>query len=70
MQKFYKEHEGKAIIPSHHKIPARRDIFERYISMCDDILTGKLTGKYKDQGLCFGQVVKRDQLQMIYRKIK
>mgnify|MGYP004462843515 CR=1 FL=1 len=70
MQDYYRKHGGKAIIPSHHMVPAREDVFERYIALCDDILTGKLTGKYEDQGLCDGQVVKRDNLQMVYRKIK
>lgn len=70
MQQFYKEYEGKAIIPSHHQMPAKSDIFERYISLCNDILSGKLTGKYEDQGLCDGKVVKGYKLQMVYRKIK
>ena len=70
MQKFYREKGGKAIIPSHHKVPAGEDVFDRYLSICEDILAGKLTGSYEDQGLCSGYVVKRDKLQMIYRKIR
>jgi glyoxylase-like metal-dependent hydrolase (beta-lactamase superfamily II) len=70
MQKFYKENKGKSIIPSHHKMPAGEDVFERYISICEDILAGKLTGSFEDQGLCKGYVVKRDGLQMIYRNAR
>lgn len=70
MQKFYQENGGKAIMPSHHKMPAGEDIFERYRSMCDDILAGKLTGPFNDQGLCSGYVVKRNKLQMIYRNAR
>ena len=51
-------------------MPAKSDIFERYISLCNDILSGKLTGKYEDRGLCDGKVVKGYKLQMVYRKIK
>lgn len=70
MQKFYQENGGKAIMPSHHKMPAGEDIFERYRSMCDDILAEKLTGPFNDQGLCSGYVVKRNKLQMIYRNAR
>lgn len=55
---------------SKYQMPAKSDIFERYISLCNDILSGKLTGKYEDQGLCDGKVVKGYKLQMVYRKIK
>ena len=70
MRDYYRKHSGKAIIPSHHMVPAGEDVFDRYIAVCDDILSGNLTGKYEDQGLCDGQVVKRYNLQMIYREIR
>lgn len=70
MKRFYIEHGGKKIIPSHHQTPAGEDIFDRYLELCDGVTKGKIKGKYEDQGLCSGQVVKYRNLQMVYRKVR
>ncbi len=65
MKKFYEDRGGKEIIPSHHKCPTDPDVFERYISICDDIISGKLIGGHQNQG----KVVKRDKLQVVYNTV-
>lgn len=70
MERFYKERGGKKIIPSHHQVPAGEDIFDRYLELCDAVLNGKIKGKYEDQGLCSGQVIKHRNLQMVYRNVR
>ncbi|MDD3138796.1 MAG: MBL fold metallo-hydrolase [Lachnospiraceae bacterium] len=65
MKKFYEERGGKEIIPSHHQCPADSDIFERYILICGDIMSGKLIGKDQNQG----KVVKKDKLQIVYKTV-
>lgn len=67
MRDFYHANKGVAIIPSHHKTPTREDVFERYISICEDIINGKVDGVFRDQGIGQGKVIKRDKLQIVYR---
>lgn len=65
MKKFYEDKGGREIMPSHHQCPTDSDVFERYISICDDIINGKLIGENQDQG----KVVKRDKLQIVYKTV-
>lgn len=69
MKYFYEKNHGKVIMPSHHKCPAGNDIFDRYIEVCSDIISGKLNGKYQDQGMVQGKVVKACNLQIVYQRI-
>ena len=69
MKKFYEEQDGKKILPAHHQCPANEDIFDRYISVCTDILDGKLVGEYQDQGIWQGNVVRKETLQIVYKNL-
>lgn len=70
MKEYYLQKKGKKIIPSHHALPARDDIFERYEEICEKIISGKLVGEFIDDGLSQGKKVKLEQLQIIYRNVK
>lgn len=69
IQKFYTENDGELILPSHHKLPISRNIFNRYIDLCNKICNGEIEGTYIDDGLSQGLKVKDNDLQMIYNKI-
>ena len=66
---FYRGNNGKQIMASHHQVPVKDDIFERYIDMCDRIISGEWKGKYIDDGLSQGLCVKQNGLQIIYNKV-
>lgn len=70
MQGFYRENGGCAIMPSHHQIPKGEDIFERYISICEDLMAGMLAGKPQSKAAGGAFCVKRDGLQVVYRSIR
>lgn len=69
MQKFFVENGGKMILPSHHKLPVAMDIFDRYVDLCNKIISGEVKGIYIDDGISQGLVVKASRIQMIYNKI-
>ncbi|CUX33317.1 MBL fold metallo-hydrolase [Clostridium sp. C105KSO13] len=69
MQVFYKQHDGYQILPSHHQVPVKADIFERYLDLCDNIISGKYKGIYVDDGLSQGMCVKKNGLQLVYNRV-
>ena len=69
MQRYFQENNGKKLIPSHHKVPVTPDIFERYLSLCEDLLSGREQGEYVDDGISQGLSLKKNGLQMIYREL-
>lgn len=69
IQKFYTENDGELILPSHHKLPISRNIFDRYIDLCSKICNREIEGTYIDDGLSQGLKVKDNDLQMVYNKI-
>ncbi len=70
MLDFYEANEGRAVMPSHHRMPEGKDIFERYISICEDIVAGKLAGEHQSKEADSEYCVKRDGLQVVYRSIR
>lgn len=68
-EKFYREHSGKMIFPSHHGLPVNENIFFRYRGLCDKIIFGKIKGRYIDDGISQGLCAKENNLQIIYKKI-
>lgn len=69
IKKFFKENHGKAFWPAHHQTPSGIDICDRYIDLCDDLISGKLQGKDVDNGLCKGLGAEKNDLTIIYREI-
>lgn len=69
IEKFYKEHSGKRIFPSHHELPVSENIFLRYRELCDKIISGEVKGRYIDDGISQGLCAKGNDLQIIYRRI-
>lgn len=69
MKDYYKTNGGTKIIPSHHTLPAREDVFDRLIALCDKIISGELVGKAHDDGLSSGWMASEDEVTIIYRKI-
>lgn len=70
MKDYYLLNGGTKIIPSHHALPVREDIFTRYETMCEEIISGELKGQEHDDGISQGKSAKLNQLQIVYRKIK
>ncbi len=68
-EKFYREHSGKMIFPSHHELPVNENIFSRYRQLCDKIISGEIKGRYIDDGISQGLCAKENNLQIIYRQI-
>lgn len=69
MQRFFMENGGNMILPSHHKLPVTVDIFDRYVDLCNKVISGEAKGTHIDDGVSQGLVVKANRLQMIYNKI-
>lgn len=69
IEKFYREHSGKMIFPSHHELPVNENIFFRYRELCDKIISGEIKGRYIDDGISQGLCAKENNLQIIYRQI-
>lgn len=66
---FYKGNNGRQIMASHHRVPVKDDIFDRYIDMCDKIISGERKGEYKDVGYHQGLYVKQNGLMIFYNKV-
>lgn len=69
MQKFAKDNNVADIYPSHHLAPATDEIFEKYKSLCDGIISGKIKGKLHDDGLTSGYKATDGDLSLVYRII-
>lgn len=69
MRDFYRGKHGEHIMPSHHKLPVKDNIFERYIDLCNKTISGKKKGVYKDLAYCRGLCVKGNGIQMVYNKV-
>lgn len=70
MKEYYTSHGGKQILPSHHSLPAREDVFDRLILVCEKIISGGLKGKAFDDGLSKGLTVTDDGITINYRRIQ
>lgn len=66
---FYRKNNGKQIAASHHQLPVNENIFERYIDMCDKVISGEVKGEYRDSGFCRGLYVKQNNLMMYYNEL-
>lgn len=69
MKDFFISNGGKIIFPSHHELPVNQGLFDRYMALCDDIISEKIKGVYTDNGLSQGLCVTGNNLQIIYNKI-
>jgi len=69
MQKFALDNNVSGIYPSHHLTPATNKIFEKYIKLCDGIISGKIEGKPYDDGITSGYKATEGDLSLVYRII-
>lgn len=69
MQKFAMVNRVSEIYPSHHLTPATDEIFEKYIRLCDGIISGNIQGKPYDDGLTSGYKAADGDMSLVYRII-
>ena len=62
------EKDIEIMYPSHHEAPCNIELIDKYIDLCEKIITGELTGEYRDTGTCCGSYVNNDDVSLIYKK--
>lgn len=69
MQKMRADYHLNRIFPSHHKVDLPVRTISDTMECCDQILSGRSRGVYKDEGLNQGFQVKYKGISLIYREI-
>lgn len=69
MKDYYFSNGGKKIIPAHHSLPAKEDVFDILIDLCSKILSGEVVGKPHDDGLSTGMAAADNSATIIYQRL-